>query len=111
MVETGSETDEDDRLAISEDYGLANGRGGGEDEEAGSPAASPLLSYRDQEGSEGWRRREGHLNGNGGFPQHTTAPAASEKAHLLFRGCLMCPPVDCVTYSIFELLSYPQWHV
>ncbi|XP_044071758.1 zinc finger E-box-binding homeobox 2a isoform X3 [Siniperca chuatsi] len=72
VVETGSETDEDDRTLVSEDNGLANGGGGGggEDEEAGSPAGVPtleasprvahaLLSYRDQEGSES---REGLRN-------------------------------------------------
>ncbi|XP_055360962.1 zinc finger E-box-binding homeobox 2-like isoform X2 [Betta splendens] len=75
VAETGSETDEDDRLPISEDYDLANGRGGGEEEEASSPATVPileasprvthaLLSYQDQESSEGWRGREGHFNGN-----------------------------------------------
>ncbi|XP_040912612.1 zinc finger E-box-binding homeobox 2a isoform X3 [Toxotes jaculatrix] len=68
VVETGSETDEDDRTLVPEDNDLANGgAGGGEDEEAGSPAGVPtleasprvghaLLSYRGQEGSEG---REG----------------------------------------------------
>ncbi|XP_054470784.1 zinc finger E-box-binding homeobox 2a [Anoplopoma fimbria] len=70
VVETGSETDEDDRTLVSEDNGLVNGDGGGgggeggggggEDEEVGSPAGVPLLeasprvahallSYRDQE--------------------------------------------------------------
>ncbi|XP_035532050.1 zinc finger E-box-binding homeobox 2a [Morone saxatilis] len=88
VVETGSETDEDDRNLVSEDGGLANGGGGGggEDEDAGSPAGVPtleasprvahaLLSYRDQEGSEDreglqnhhhWRFGDdsnGHLNG------------------------------------------------
>ncbi|KAL7385643.1 hypothetical protein ABVT39_025511 [Epinephelus coioides] len=88
VVETGSETDEDDRTLVSEENGLTNGGGGGgaggEDEEAGSPAGVPsleasprvahaLLSYRDQEASEGqqnhhhrWRLRDdtnGHLNG------------------------------------------------
>ncbi|XP_051258689.1 zinc finger E-box-binding homeobox 2a isoform X1 [Dicentrarchus labrax] len=90
VVETGSETDEDDRNLVSEDGGLANGGGGGggggEDEDAGSPAGLPaleasprvahaLLSYRDPEGSEGregpqnhhhWRFGDdsnGHLNG------------------------------------------------
>ncbi|XP_074514128.1 zinc finger E-box-binding homeobox 2a isoform X1 [Sebastes fasciatus] len=87
VVETGSETDEDDRTLVSEEDGLANGGGGGggggEDEEAGSPASVPpleasprvahaLLSYRDQEDSEGpqnhhhcWRLGDdtnGHLN-------------------------------------------------
>ncbi|XP_070770357.1 zinc finger E-box-binding homeobox 2a isoform X3 [Enoplosus armatus] len=68
VVETGSETEEDDRTPASEDNGLAGG--GGEDEEMGSPASVPaleasprvahaLLSYRDQEGSEG---REGLQN-------------------------------------------------
>ncbi|GLD65114.1 zinc finger E-box-binding homeobox 2-like isoform X1 [Lates japonicus] len=94
VVETGSETDEDDRTLVSEDGGLANGGGvgggAGEDEEVGSPAGVPtleasprvahaLLSYRGQEGSEGrdglqnhhhhgWRLGDdsnGHLNGNG----------------------------------------------
>ncbi|XP_044221283.1 zinc finger E-box-binding homeobox 2a isoform X4 [Thunnus albacares] len=88
VVETGSETDEDDRTLVSEENGLANGGGGGggggEDEEAGSPASVPtleasprvahaLLSYHGQEGSEvrenlhhSWRLRDdtnGHLNG------------------------------------------------
>ncbi|XP_049905137.1 zinc finger E-box-binding homeobox 2a isoform X2 [Epinephelus moara] len=88
VVETGSETDEDDRTLVSEENGLTNGGGGGgaggEDEEAGSPAGVPsleasprvahaLLSYRDQEASEGqqnhhhrWRLGDdtnGHLNG------------------------------------------------
>lgn len=90
VVETGSETDEDDRALVSEDNGVSNG-GGGEDEEAGSPASVPaldasprvahaLLSYRDQEGSEcreglqnhhqGWRLGDGHLNSE--LSQHTT---------------------------------------
>ncbi|XP_040003903.1 zinc finger E-box-binding homeobox 2a isoform X2 [Xiphias gladius] len=90
VVEAGSETDEDDRTLVSEDNGLANGRGGGgEDEEAGSPAGVPaleasprvahaLLSCRGPEGSEsrealqnhhhhGWRLGDdtnGRLNGN-----------------------------------------------
>ncbi|XP_049450286.1 zinc finger E-box-binding homeobox 2a isoform X2 [Epinephelus fuscoguttatus] len=87
VVETGSETDEDDRTLVSEENGLTNGGGGGaggEDEEPGSPAGVPsleasprvahaLLSYRDQEASEGqqnhhhrWRLGDdtnGHLNG------------------------------------------------
>lgn len=89
VVETGSETDEDDRTLVSEENGLTNGGGGGaggEDEEPGSPAGVPsleasprvahaLLSYRDQEASEGqqnhhhrWRLGDdtnGHLNGTG----------------------------------------------
>ncbi|XP_070693831.1 zinc finger E-box-binding homeobox 2a isoform X2 [Pempheris klunzingeri] len=92
VVETGSETDEDDRTLVSEDGGLTTAprgaRGGGDDEEAGSPAGVPpleasprvahaLLSYRDQEASEGrdgvqnpgcrWRLGDdinGHLNGS-----------------------------------------------
>uniref|UniRef100_A0A667YNY8 Zinc finger E-box binding homeobox 2a n=1 Tax=Myripristis murdjan TaxID=586833 RepID=A0A667YNY8_9TELE len=55
VVETGSETDEDDRPLVSEENGRANGQ-----EEAGSPAGVPtleasprvghaLLSYRGQE--------------------------------------------------------------
>uniref|UniRef100_A0A8C9XGG2 Zinc finger E-box binding homeobox 2a n=1 Tax=Sander lucioperca TaxID=283035 RepID=A0A8C9XGG2_SANLU len=63
VVETGSETDEDDRTA---------GGRGGEDEEAGSPAGVPsleasprvahaLLSYCDPDGSDGPRdRRQDH---------------------------------------------------
>ena len=52
-METGSETDEDDRTLVSEDGGPANGSaaggggggggGGGEDEEQGSPAGVPPL--------------------------------------------------------------------
>ncbi|XP_031694951.1 zinc finger E-box-binding homeobox 2-like [Anarrhichthys ocellatus] len=86
-VETGSETDEDDRTLVSEENGLVNGDGGGgrggeneEQEEEGSPLeASPRvahapLSYRDQEDSEGpqdhhqtWRLGDDpnrHLNGS-----------------------------------------------
>ncbi|XP_071770681.1 zinc finger E-box-binding homeobox 2a isoform X2 [Centroberyx gerrardi] len=66
VVETGSETDEDDRPLVSEENGLANG-----EEEAGSPAGVPaletsprvghaLLSYRGQEGSEGRDGRQNH---------------------------------------------------
>ncbi|XP_059198881.1 zinc finger E-box-binding homeobox 2a isoform X2 [Centropristis striata] len=85
VVETGSETDEDDRPLVSEEDGLTNGGagGGGEDDEAGSPAGVPpleasprvahaLLSYRDQEDSGGLQNRHlrwslgdesnGHLN-------------------------------------------------
>lgn len=79
VVETGSETDEDDRAPVSEDNG-----GGGEDEEACGLAGVPslevsprvahaLLSYRDQESSEGreglqnhhhsWRLGDGLLSG------------------------------------------------
>lgn len=89
VVETGSETDEDDRTLVSEDNGLANGGGGGgggEDEELGGPAGVPtleasprvahaLLSSEAPEGQEGlqnhhrcWRLRDdadGHLNGAG----------------------------------------------
>lgn len=90
VVEAGSETDEEDRLLVSEDGGLADGsRGaeggtGEEDEEAGGTAGVPvleasprvahaLLSYRDQEDLEGqegvqnhqWRfRDESNLNGS-----------------------------------------------
>ncbi|XP_056144990.1 zinc finger E-box-binding homeobox 2a isoform X2 [Lampris incognitus] len=66
VVETGSETDEDDRPVVSGENGLANG-----EEEAGSPAGVPtleasprvahaLLSYRGQEGSEGRDSRQNH---------------------------------------------------
>lgn len=91
-METGSETDEDDRVLVSEDNGLSNRGGGGEEEEAGSPAGVPalevsprvahaLLSYRDQEGSEGreglqnhhhgWILGDGHLNGISELSRHT----------------------------------------
>ncbi|XP_034042703.1 zinc finger E-box-binding homeobox 2a isoform X2 [Thalassophryne amazonica] len=67
VVETGSESDEDDRPLVPEENGLANG-GGGEEDKAGSPAGVPaleasprvghaLLSYRGQNRPEG---REGH---------------------------------------------------
>uniref|UniRef100_A0A3Q1GD60 Zinc finger E-box binding homeobox 2a n=1 Tax=Acanthochromis polyacanthus TaxID=80966 RepID=A0A3Q1GD60_9TELE len=76
VVETTSETDEDDRTLLSEDAGFANG--GGEDEEAGSPAGIPpmetsprvghaLLSDH-QDGSDGlqdphgWRLEDGRLD-------------------------------------------------
>ncbi|KAM6986292.1 zinc finger E-box-binding homeobox 2a isoform 2-T3 [Aplochiton taeniatus] len=66
VVETGSETDEDDKALVSEDNGLANG-----EEEAGSPSGVPnpeasprvghaLLSYRGQESSEGRDGRQSH---------------------------------------------------
>ncbi|KAM4609173.1 zinc finger E-box-binding homeobox 2a isoform 1-T1 [Polymixia lowei] len=66
VVETGSETDEDDRPVVSEENGLANG-----EEESGSPAGVPtleasprvghaLLSYRGQEGLEGRDGRQNH---------------------------------------------------
>ncbi|XP_029937063.1 zinc finger E-box-binding homeobox 2a isoform X1 [Myripristis murdjan] len=66
VVETGSETDEDDRPLVSEENGRANGQ-----EEAGSPAGVPtleasprvghaLLSYRGQERSEGRDSRQNH---------------------------------------------------
>ncbi|KAK2840489.1 hypothetical protein Q5P01_014229 [Channa striata] len=82
VVETASETDEDDRVLVSEDNSLTNG-GGGEDDDVGSPAGVPtletsplvahaLVSYWAQEGSEGrdgpqnpchsWRLEHGHLN-------------------------------------------------
>ncbi|XP_071328579.1 zinc finger E-box-binding homeobox 2a isoform X1 [Trachinotus anak] len=87
VVETGSETDEDDRTLVSEDNGFTNGGGGGEEEEVGSPAGVPkleasprvahaLLSYQGPEGSEhqevaqshhGWTLGDdsnGHLNGS-----------------------------------------------
>ncbi|XP_072253705.1 zinc finger E-box-binding homeobox 2a isoform X2 [Leuresthes tenuis] len=73
VVETTSETDEEDRTLQSEENSFANG--GGEDEETSSPAGVPaleasprvgyaLLSHRDQEGFEGheeaqnWRPEE-----------------------------------------------------
>ncbi|XP_041663017.1 zinc finger E-box-binding homeobox 2-like [Cheilinus undulatus] len=80
LLETSSETDEDDRTPLSEDNGLTNGGGGGdrglEDEEAGSPAGIPaleasprvahaLLSYQDaSEGRDIWRLggTDAHLN-------------------------------------------------
>ncbi|XP_029567180.1 zinc finger E-box-binding homeobox 2 isoform X1 [Salmo trutta] len=86
VVETGSETDEDDRTLVSEENGLTNGEEGNSPIGAGVPnlEASPrvghaLLSYRAgaEEGSEGrdgwqshnhaaWRLADnphGHLNG------------------------------------------------
>nr|XP_020473623.1 zinc finger E-box-binding homeobox 2-like isoform X2 [Monopterus albus] len=74
VVDTGSETDEDDRVLVSEDNSLANEGKGGEDEEAGSPAGVPtleasprvahaLLSYRDREGSEGREGLQNHHRG------------------------------------------------
>ncbi|KAK9537179.1 hypothetical protein VZT92_004815 [Zoarces viviparus] len=86
-VETGSETDEDDRTLVSEENGLVNGDEGGgrggeneEQEEEGSPlealprVAQAPLSYQDQEDSEGpqdhhqtWRLGDDpnrHLNGS-----------------------------------------------
>ncbi|XP_061580063.1 zinc finger E-box-binding homeobox 2-like isoform X2 [Cololabis saira] len=83
VVETTSETDEEDRTPLCDDNGLADGAGGrgrAEDEEAGSPAGMPcleasprvghaLLSLRDQEEVEGqeeaqsWRLEEdAHLD-------------------------------------------------
>ncbi|XP_067371504.1 zinc finger E-box-binding homeobox 2a isoform X1 [Channa argus] len=82
VLETASETDEDDRLLVSEDNSLTNG-GGGEDDEVGSPGGVPaleasprvahaLLSYwgqeepEVQEGSQNplhsWRLEEGRLD-------------------------------------------------
>ncbi|XP_076603039.1 zinc finger E-box-binding homeobox 2a isoform X2 [Chaetodon auriga] len=69
VVETGSETDEDDRTLVSEDNGLANGGGrGGEDEELGSPAGVPTLeasprvghALLSSEGSEGREILQNH---------------------------------------------------
>ncbi|XP_070832466.1 zinc finger E-box-binding homeobox 2a isoform X2 [Chaetodon trifascialis] len=70
VLETGSETDEDDRTLVSEDNGLANGsgRGGGEDEELGSPAGVPTLeasprvghALLSSEGSEGREVLQNH---------------------------------------------------
>ncbi|XP_040912610.1 zinc finger E-box-binding homeobox 2a isoform X1 [Toxotes jaculatrix] len=110
VVETGSETDEDDRTLVPEDNDLANGgAGGGEDEEAGSPAGVPtleasprvghaLLSYRGQEGSEG---REGlqsrHHHGwtlgddtNGLLNGNDLPPGAPDD----FAQLLTCPYCD-----------------
>ena len=92
-METGSETDEDDRTLVSEDGGPANGSaagggggGGGDDEEQGSPAGVPpleasprvahaLLSSEGSEVRDGlqnlhqrWRLGDdsnGHLSGSG----------------------------------------------
>ncbi|XP_019134861.1 zinc finger E-box-binding homeobox 2a isoform X1 [Larimichthys crocea] len=81
VVETGSETDEDDRNRVSEESGLANGEGVPDDEDPGSPAGMPvleasprvthaLLSSEDdlQDQNHHWRLGDdtnGHLNGGG----------------------------------------------
>uniref|UniRef100_A0A3Q1I7C7 C2H2-type domain-containing protein n=1 Tax=Anabas testudineus TaxID=64144 RepID=A0A3Q1I7C7_ANATE len=70
VVETGSETDEDDRVLVSEEHGSPAGVPA---LEASPRVAHALLSYRDQENAEGreglqnhhhgWRVRDSHLNG------------------------------------------------
>ncbi|XP_028248934.1 zinc finger E-box-binding homeobox 2a isoform X2 [Parambassis ranga] len=78
VVETNSETDEEDRMQLSEENSFTHGGRGGEEEETGSQAGIPtleasprvghaMLSLQDQEGSEAkeglqdphsWRLRE-----------------------------------------------------
>ncbi|XP_029282422.1 zinc finger E-box-binding homeobox 2a isoform X3 [Cottoperca gobio] len=109
VVETGSETDEDDRTPASEENGLANGgERGGEDEEAGSPAGVPhleasprvahaLLSYRDPEGSEGlqnhrhrWRIGDNSngLNGAGDRKDEYEAIGPEASLHAVGNGAV-----------------------
>uniref|UniRef100_UPI0037E7EF7E zinc finger E-box-binding homeobox 2a isoform X2 n=1 Tax=Semicossyphus pulcher TaxID=241346 RepID=UPI0037E7EF7E len=111
VVETGSESDEDERTLVSED-GLANGgaagvqgAGGGEDEEAGSPVSVPaleasprvahaLLSY--QEASEGrdglqnhrWRLEdtERHLNASDDRKDEYEAMCPEASLHAVGNG-------------------------
>ncbi|TDH06481.1 hypothetical protein EPR50_G00113790 [Perca flavescens] len=101
VVETGSESDEDDRTA---------GGRGGEDEEAASPAdvpsleASPrvaqaLLSYQDQDGSDGPLDRHqdqhhrwgddtnGHLNGSGDRKDDLKVVGPDTSLHATVKRC------------------------
>ncbi|XP_029386061.1 zinc finger E-box-binding homeobox 2a isoform X2 [Echeneis naucrates] len=98
VVDTGSETDEDDRTVASEDNGFSN-EGGGGDEEAGSPAGVPtlessprvghaLLSYcgqEDPEGHEGlhhsWRLRDDTNGLNGSDSREEFEPLGPSSLH------------------------------